>query len=176
MACNTYTLKGLARGCKDSIGGIKKVYLANDLDSLAPAVDDSTHLLSLTQTEVALFKPYNFFKNTGSMTTTLQTSENAGNSWQTEVALVFMKMETAKRLEIEAMVMQETVAIVEDMNGKMWYLGKDNGITASAATIQSGTAGTDLNGYNVTLQDESKDAPFELDAATAALVRALTVA
>lgn len=107
------------------------------------------------------------------MTTTLQTAENAGNSFQTEVSLVFMKQEARKRLEIEAMVMGETIAVVEDVNGEMWYLGKDNALTASAATAQTGTAAGDLNGYNVTLMDESRELPYPLDSSTKAAFKAL---
>lgn len=171
MACSQYTLRGIARGCKDSIGGIKTLYLTTDIDDISPVIDSS--VLTLTQTEVSKFKTFNFFKNTGSMTTTLQTAENAGNSFQTEVSLVFMKQEARKRLEIEAMVMGETIAVVEDVNGEMWYLGKDNALTASAATAQTGTAAGDLNGYNVTLMDESRELPFPLDSSTKAAFKGL---
>lgn len=176
MACNTYTLKGIARGCKDSIGGIKKVYLSTSYDDVIKGIDVSTNILTITADAVATFKPFNFFKNTGSMTSTAQIGENTGNSWQTELNLVFMKQETSKKLEIEGMVMGECAAIVVDMNGKYWFLGKDNALTASAGTAETGTASTDLNGYNVTLLDESLALPYEItDAATKTALEALTV-
>ena len=168
MSCSTYSLKGIARGCRDSIGGIKKVWLASDYDKVIAGVRvDETNTLSFETALAAEFKVFNFFKNTGSMTSTLNTSENAGNSWTTEVALQFMKMETSKRLEVEAMVMGECAAVVLDVNGKYWFLGKDNPITGSAATATTGTANTDLNGYNVTLTDNSLNLPYEITNAEA---------
>lgn len=114
MACSNFTLKGIARGCKDSLGGIKKVWLASDYDKVIAGVSVADNILTIDTAKIAEFKVFNFFKNTGSMTSTLQTSDNAGNSWRTEVALVFMKQETAKRLEVEAMVMGECAAVVLD--------------------------------------------------------------
>lgn len=178
MACSQYTLKGIARGCKDSIGSIKKVWLASAYDDVLEGVNVASNVLTIDPTVVAAnFKVFNFYKNTGSMTSTLQVSDNAGNSWQTEVALQFMKMETSKRLEVEAMVMGECAAVVLDSNGKYWFLGFDNPIEASAATAQTGTASTDLNGYNVTLRDDSKELPYEItDADTINALNGITIA
>lgn len=178
MACSNFTLKGISRGCKDSLGGVKKVWLASDYDTVINSIEIADNILSIKEeTVLEAFKVFNFFRNTGSMTSTLQTSDNAGNSWHTEVALVFMKQETAKKLEIEAMVMSECAAVVLDANGKYWFLGKDNAITGSAATAQTGTAATDLNGYNVTLADDSMALPYEItDSKTIAALEKIVVA
>lgn len=176
MACSTYTLNGIARGCKDSIGGIKKVWLAADYDKVLAMIDrkamnegttaaNAVFTLKSTATVdplAAEFKVFNFFANTGSLTSTLQTAENAGNSWQTELSLQFMKMETSKRLEIEAMLMGECCAFVEDVNGKVWFLGLDRALTGTAGVAQTGTSNTDLNGYTVTITDASLRLPFEV--------------
>lgn len=178
MSCTTYSLKGIARGCKDSLGSIRKVWLAGDYDKVIANVSVATNVLTIeTGTVTSEFKVFNFQKNTGSMTSTLQTSDNAGNSWNTEVTLQFMKMETSKKLEIEAMTMGQCAGVVLDGNGKYWFLGKDNPIEASAGTAQTGTASTDLNGYNVTLRDESRELPYEItDSAVIAALENITVA
>lgn len=178
MSCNLYTLKGIARGCKDSLGGIVKVWVAGDYDTARNAVKDGEGTVGIDKTAIpANFKVFNFFKNTGSMTSTLNVSENAGSSFSTELALVFMKQETAKRLEMMGLFMGQALAVVKDANGKYWLLGYDNPVEASAGTAQSGTASTDLNGYNITLRDDSRELPFEItDAETIAALEAITIA
>jgi hypothetical protein len=81
-----------------------------------------------------------------------------------------MKMETSKRLQMMALLMNECVAIVKDCNGKYWYLGYDNPLEASAGTASTGTANTDLNGYDITLTDTSRELPYEVDSTALASI------
>ena len=168
MACSTYTLSGLNTGCKDSMGGIKEVYI-NEYSKVSTTVADGK-VTTITCEGSSKFKTFRFRKNTGSMTSTLQTSETSGNSFQTELTLQFMKMETNKRLQMMALLMNECVAIVKDCNGKYWYMGYDNPVEASAGTASTGTASTDLNGYDITLTDTSRELPYEVDATALASV------
>ena len=71
-----------------------------------------------------------------------------------------------------ALCMDEVAVIVLDNNGKYWFLGYDNPVTATAATGQSGTAFGDFGGYNVELTDNSKELPYEV---TAEAIAGLTI-
>lgn len=174
MSCASYTMSGLAVGCKDSIGGIKKAWFAPD-GTVTTSVSANT--LSIASGDIQNFKVYNFRKATGSMTSTLNTSENAGNSFTTEVTLQFLKQETSKRLEVMALLMNEMVGVVKDGNCKYWYLGYDYPIEATAGTAETGTAMSDLNGYNITITDNSIELPYEItDSATIAALEAIEVA
>jgi hypothetical protein len=72
-------------------------------------------------------------------------------------------MQTQARVEITALAMGDLAVIVKDANGKYWYLGKDEPVNASAGDGQTGTARGDANRYTITLQDESKEMPYEVD-------------
>lgn len=174
MACSSYTMGGIAAGCKDSIGGIKKAWFAPDGSVNATA--NASGAVTIPSGDINNFKVYNFRKATGSMTSTLNTSETAGNSFTTDVTLQFLKQEGSKRLEIMALLMNEMVGIVKDGNGKYWYLGLDYPISATAGTAETGTAMTDLNGYNITITDNSVDLPCEItDASTIAALEAINI-
>ena len=173
MGCSAYTMKGLAVGCKDSIGGIKKAWFA----PYGVEISVASNVLDIDASDISAFKVYNFRKGTGSMTTTLNTSETAGNSFTTEVNLQFLKQETAKRLEVLGLLMNETQGVVKDGNDHYWFLGKDYPIEASAGTAETGQAMTDLNGYNLTLTDNSVELPFEItSASTISALEAIEVA
>ena len=95
------------------------------------------------------------------MTSTLNVDETAGiNYVSTELSLVFTKMETAKRIEISALAQGHLAVIVKDSNNMYWYLGKDDYVSASAGSANTGTAKGDSNNYSITLKDESDTFPY----------------
>lgn len=165
MACTNFTLKGIARGCKDSAGGIVKIWVNPDYDTARASVtlvEPNGTQANLTTPVEKGWKVFNFFKNTGSMTSTLNVSETAGSSFTTEVSLTFMKQDSAKRLEMLGLLLGQCMVVVKDANGKYWLLGLDSPVEASAGTAVTGTASGDLNGYTVTLKDDSKLLPLEV--------------
>ena len=160
MAYCNQTLAGIQLDCTNSMGGIKTVYIANYGDVADVAVEGD-EITGITMVDGATFKPYQFRKQTGSMTSTLTADETAGiNYVSTELSLVFTKMETAKRLEIAALSIGQLAVIVEDCNGMFHYLGKDDYVSASAGGATTGTAKGDQNAYTLTLKDESVTYPL----------------
>lgn len=165
MACNSYTLTGLNTVCKEaSFGGVKEVLIALYDDVASTAVDGTTHLLTPTMVSGKKFSQYKLLKSTSGLTSTLNTSETSASYFTNEVTLQFMKMETQKRIEIMALMMSACAVIVKDANDKYWYLGKDNYVECSAGTATTGTATSDSNHYELTLQDTSAELPYEVDA------------
>ena len=162
MACNQ-TLSGLVKDCSPSMGGITEVLLANRED-VSAVTADSGKVTEITMASSAKFKRYTFARNTGSMTSTYTIDQASGVKYvTTDLLLQFNRMETAKRVEISALAVNDLVAIVKDANGIYWYLGYDEPVNASAGDGQTGTARGDANRYTITLQDNSKEMPMEVD-------------
>ena len=162
MACNQ-TLSGLVKDCSPSMGGITEVLLANRED-ISAVTADSGKISEITMASSAKFKRYTFARNTGSMTSTYTIDQASGVRYvTTDLLLQFNRMETAKRVEISALAVNDLVAIVKDANGIYWYLGYDEPVNASAGDGQTGTARGDANRYTITLQDNSKEMPIEVD-------------
>ena len=159
MAC-TQTLAGIIRDCLPNMGGIRAVYLANyaDVDSLTEA---SGVITAITMVSSKKFYKYEFVRNTASMSSNYSVNAENGTTYvETDLLMVFNRMDTAKRLEIVALAQGELVAIVEDNNGNMWYLGHDEPLTLNAGDGLTGTARADRNGYSVTLRDNSLEMPL----------------
>lgn len=162
MACNQ-TLSGLVKDCSPSMGGITEVLLANRED-VSAVTANSGKISEITMASSAKFKRYSFARNTGSMTSTYTIDQASGVKYvTTDLLLQFNRMETAKRVEISALAVNDLVAIVKDANGIYWYLGYDEPVNASAGDGQTGTARGDANRYTITLQDNSKEMPMEVD-------------
>ena len=160
MAC-TQTLAGIARDCLANMGGIKAVWLAN-----AAKVDTVTvtagAITAITMLNSETFKKYEFARGTSSMSSNYAVNAENGTTYvETDLLMVFNRMDTTKRLEIVALAQGELVAFVEDNNGKVWYLGKDEPLTINAADGLTGVARADRNGYSITLRDNSQELPME---------------
>lgn len=173
MNCTSYTLAGLNAGCKDSVGGVAKVWLAEQ-SNVTWTIDASTFTAKPNST--SSFKVYNLRRGAASMTSTLNVNDNAGNYFATEVTMNFLKMETPKRLEVMAMLMGQCTGVVKDRNGKYWAIGINNPLEGSAGTGETGTAASDANQYTVTISADDAELPYEItDSSTISALEAITV-
>ena len=162
MAC-TQTLAGIVRDCSNSMGGIKEVYIAN-FDDVASLTLSNNIITAITMESSKTFKKYAFRPQTAELVSTPQISSENGVAYiQSVLTLQFAKMETPKRLEINALALGDLAIIVVDNNGKMWYLGKDNPVVASGGDSGTGKAFGDANRYGIQLTDNSREYPFEFN-------------
>jgi hypothetical protein len=164
MAC-TQALSGIAASCETNVGGIREVFIANFDDVTAIEVDSTSNMIdTITMDTDKKFKQYFFKKNTSSLTSTLNVDPaNGVNFVQSDLALQFAKQETTKRMEIAKLSLGELRVIVKDANGKYWFLGMEEFVSATAGTAETGVNRTDGNRYTITLTDYSSSYPYEVD-------------
>lgn len=169
MAC-TQILNGIAASCETNVGGIREVFIANYDDVTAVEVDGTSNMITtVTMDTGKKFKQYFFKKNTSSLTSTLNVDPaNGVNFVQSDLVLQFAKQETTKRMEIAKLSLGELRVIVKDANGKYWFLGQEEFVSATAGTAETGVNRTDGNRYNITLTDYSSSYPYEVDASVIA--------
>ena len=152
---------GIALDCGTNLSGIKAIYLANDAS--VGNVTVSEEQITAIDASAGTFYEYIPAKNTGSLTKTLTKDESTGVMYYTnEVVAQFNKMETKKRTELSNIDRGQFKAIVLDSNGKYWFLGYDNYVSASAVTGQTGAGLDDGNFYTLTLTDISAELPYEV--------------
>ena len=151
--------------CQNNLGGIKNIWLANYMENAA-TVTENANDISGFKDGVEWFK-YPIRKGTASMTSTYNTSTDGASYVSTELSIVFTRMETQKRVAMTSFALAEAMAVVEDSNGKYWFLGKDAPITLTAGGGETGTAKGDRNAYTATFTDESLTFPYEVTATAA---------
>lgn len=172
--CNTITLSALDASCSNSVGGIQVVYLLpykRFASANVPKTGDTANMIdgftyydaSGNTADSATWVEYKFRKNTGSMTSNLNLDETNGVSYiETDLTMMFSKMETRKRTEMVALAKGEVACIVKDSNGLYWFLGYNEGVTTNSGLGQTGQQKTDGNYYQVVLRDSSEEYPFEV--------------
>lgn len=174
MACSTLNSGIKVCLCSTSIGGIRRIYLANwedvDIEGVDASIDATdgriTAIPLRTGTGHYKFFKFSVRKNSSSMTSTLNVDENTGASITTELVMDWREMEYEKRKALSALLMGELAGIVEDANGHYWFLGLNLPMTATAGTGETGQSNTDSNHYSITLSDSSSDWPHEIKEGT----------
>lgn len=155
-SCSNQTIAGLCKDCEGSLGGIVSVYLANWKENIFTVTSGAVSAVD----SATSFYEYQFRKNTGSMTSTLNIDPaNGVNFVSTDLVMLFSRMETKKRIEMAALSVGQLAGIVKDANGKYYALGVSEPLEASAGDGQTGTARTDGNRYSITLTDNQTSFP-----------------
>ena len=162
MSCISKTISGLAHDCSSNIGGISKIWITGYKEGAATIESDVITGFNEAVT-LESWKPFAFRKGAASMTKTANIDDANGiNYITTELVINFSRMETTKRIEMQALLLDEVMVIVKDSNGVYWFLGYDEPVTASGGGGQTGQAKTDANQYTITLKDESHELPYEV--------------
>ena len=156
---------GIALGCKDSLGGIKEVYIGSTNSTTVFTYDADDVIDSATAAP-------NFFtfeqrNEQGEFVQTGQHSvENGTNFWEQSVSLIFTKNDAEDRNTLMLLAQSTLMIIVLDQNGKYWVVGESNGADLTASTQSAGKAYGDLNGTTVSFMGKESGPAREMDAAT----------
>tara|TARA_R110002049_G_scaffold199037_1_gene369067 strand:- start:6452 stop:7003 length:552 start_codon:yes stop_codon:yes gene_type:complete len=141
--------------CKNSVGGVKTVYLY-EYGKLSRK-NYRVVANQLVSAQGSIIYRFNTLKN-ASYSETGNVS-NTGDSFSQTLNINFSKI--GELYHFENLIKKRLRAIIEDNNGKFWILGLENGLTTSAYTKQTGASKTELNGYNITLSGmERLEAPY----------------
>lgn len=166
MACSL-TLTGRGVGCKDALGGIKRIYVTEwnpdefNWDPIAATgiVDGLTVISPVTD---VTFKTYDMTRGSGSLTQTITSDLVAGTVFFDQVCSVtFNKAAAIDIIEIQNLVKGRVSVLVQDNNDNWFIMGLKNGVEVSGGTAQTGTAAGDQNGFTLEFSaQEVSPAPF----------------
>lgn len=158
---NCLLTQGFPKDCRDSVGGIKTIYLANKhlIEDITEANGEVT---AINMEAGSYFYRYDLRKQTSNFTETIESSDENGTVFfEQEANIQLTKLEAQKRNEIFLIAKADTVMVAEDRNGKKWMLGKENGLTLSG-TAETGTAMGDLNGYQLVFAGQEREPAVEV--------------
>lgn len=166
MAYCTNTLKAIAYDCNASKGGIVEAYVTQYADNIYTMGDDgSGNTVVSAITSGATWYKLQFRRNTSNATSNLTVDDaNGVNYVGTDLVLQFARQDTPKRTAVAALALGGVAAMYKDANGKVWALGAEAPMYASAGVGQTGTAVGDGNNYQITLHDDANSFPVEVPA------------
>ena len=162
MACSV-TVSGRALPCKDSLGGIKQIWIAPFALSGVPQTFDAVASGSIADSTAAMiFKNYDMHKNTGSFTQTVNASVENGTIFYTQVVSCVFSREVAADIgDFQDLTKGRVFIVVQDVNNNLFVMGHTRGVELTGGTLESGVAMGDFNGLKYEFTgEEFIAAPF----------------
>ena len=144
MACNLTTGRELP--CKDSVGGIKAVYLA-DYGTLGTLTVTSGEVTAISGTP-SLFQ-FDVKGNSNLEQAITSSRENGTTFYEQTLNLTLTKLDVATQQEIILIAKARPHIFVEDYNGNYFLVGAVHGADVSGGTIVTGAAMGDLSGFTL---------------------------
>ena len=175
MACNI--TRGRLIDCKDSIGGLKAIFIAKSYSNNVSAVAtiNSTEMTtagfatwSCCGGTVEVFK-YDLVQNLSSLTVTINSDNANGTTFFTQaLSVTLQKIDHDMTNELRLMAYSRSQIFVQDSNDNVFLLGIDGGCYVTGGTVVTGVAKGDMNGYTIEWGAEEKNALIQLPASAGA--------
>lgn len=169
--CPCSALTAIQTSCGETqVGGIRRVIVAcaNGVEFGTPTDGE---INSVTLPSGAKTYQIAFRKQSSTFNSEMTIDDATGVRFATTTAeIVVSKMNKARLNAVRGLLASEVVAFVEDMNGVWYVMGAENVVTATAATMTTGTAATDANQVALTLTDISSSLPYTLGSTAVATI------
>ena len=176
MACDI--TRGRLIDCKDSIGGLKAIYICKNYNNNISAVAtiNTTEMTTAgfatwsgaTGSATTVFK-YDLVQNLSSLTVNIN-SDNANGTtfFEQTLSVVLQKIDHDMTNELRLMAYSRSQIFVQDSNDNVYLLGIDGGCYVTGGTVVTGTAKGDMSGYTIEWGAEEKNALIQLPASAGA--------
>ena len=161
---------GRVEPCKDSLGGLDKVFFINDSDiSFSDLTFDSTNTDAIESVAGSPTAYAYDLKGNSSFEQTIVSSRDNGTTYFEQVLnLTLKKQDVTTHKEIKLLSYGNPKVIVKDNNGNFFLAGARFGMDVTGGTVTSGAAMGDLNGYTLVLTGMEPAPAFFFEATTEA--------
>lgn len=162
MACSL--TRGYSLGCRDSMGGIKSVYLI-EFDNVSGITQSAGTATAIAKANGGRFWKYVLQRSTGEWMEEYQDNIQNGTSYQKQtLSFPLNGLSAATSQEIKLLAQNRLIAVVESQEPtpKYWLLGEQNGLMREGGKSGSGTAPGDRSGYELTFTGEESRMAIEV--------------
>ena len=160
MACDITA--GRIEQCKDSVSGLKAMYLINfeDLNSDSPTyvsygtgdnVDEIIDWIPVDDTTQLTMYKFELKSTANSFTTSINSSRDAGTTFFEQTLVAALKrQDVVTHKNVKLLAYGRPRIVIRTMTDQFFLMGLDQGADVSAGEISSGAALGDFNGYSLT--------------------------
>lgn len=156
MACAI--TKGRTLPCKNSVGGLKNVFIL-DYSSAVADLTPSSGTVTLPTSGAEFFK-FEIKGNSSLETTVTSSRENGTTFYESTLNLTFTYLDVATQEELKLLNAGRAHYVVETYNGDYLLIGKEHGAEVTGGTIVTGAAMGDLSGFTLTVTAQETAPPF----------------
>tara|TARA_R110002096_G_scaffold69586_1_gene167015 strand:- start:37 stop:618 length:582 start_codon:yes stop_codon:yes gene_type:complete len=169
MSCDITS--GHIESCKDSVSGLKSIFIINydkvNSDAVTYSVTAGEEDVIDTWVPIDTVTALNLYKfelksTTNSFTTAIESSRDNGTTFFSQTLVAAIKRQDAVTTkQVKILSYGRPRIIIRTMTDQFFLMGLDQGADVSAGEISSGAALGDFNGYSLTfLAQEEMPANF----------------
>ena len=166
MACDI--THGRVEECKDSVSGLKAIYIINfdDLNEDTATFDTGTpgeedELVTWTPASALTMYKYELKSTANALNTTINASRDNGTTFFAQELVVNLKrQDVVTHKQVKLLSYGRPRIIARSMTDQFFMLGFAQGCDVSAGTIGTGAALGDFNGYQLTFMAEEELPPL----------------
>ena len=174
MSCDI--THGRVEECKDSVSGLKAIYIINfdDLNEDTATFDTGTpgeedQLVTWTPASALTMYKYELKSTANALNTTINASRDNGTTFFGQELVVNLKrQDVVTHKQVKLLSYGRPRIIARSMTDQFFMLGFAQGCDVSAGTIGTGAALGDFNGYQLTFMAEEELPPLFIDCSTEA--------
>lgn len=168
--CVSDITSGIAKSCKNNLGGAKKIYIFNFLEDAFTIANSVATAINPLLTEVFEFE---ITGDGNSLSQEMVSDRNTFTTVNTQTLTFLLgKIDATKNATLNLLLAGYPMAVVQDRNGKYHAVGIDDGIDFNSNS-NTGAAKTDFNGYTLTGTSTTGEKAPILDEATVTAFLAL---
>jgi hypothetical protein len=166
MSCDI--THGRVEECKDSVSGLKAIYIINfdDLNEDTATFDTGTpgeedELVTWTPASALTMYKYELKSTANALNTTINASRDNGTTFFAQELVVNLKrQDVVTHKQVKLLAYGRPRIIARSMTDQFFMLGFAQGCDVSAGTIGTGAALGDFNGYQLTFMAEEELPPL----------------
>lgn len=162
MACLLST--GYTLGCRESIGGVQKVYIGNFKSGATYTLDGDDRITAFSGLTASYYTFEQEMETAQFNQPGAYSVENGTVFFTQELVLTFHKNDAELRNQLLILSQANMSVIVKDQRGSYWLMGFQNGVRATAGAMNSGKAFGDLNGVTITLTGKEPEPAHNISA------------
>lgn len=174
MACDL--TRGRLIDCKDSIGGLKTIYICkvynNNIETVATIANTEMTAGGFATwsgqsgSASTVFK-YDLIPNLSSMTVNINSDNANGTTFFTQtLSVTLQKIDHDMTNELRLMAYSRAQIFVQDSNDDVFLLGMVNGCYVTGGTVVTGAAKGDMTGYTIEWGAEEDNALIQIKKGT----------
>jgi len=163
MSCDV-TLKGRTEPCKDSIGGLKNIYIANFVSGLyadlltAGNIDANDQITDL-ETPLELFK-FELRADGNTFEESSESSRDNGTTFFTQSGTITLKKQDAETQRMfKLLSFGRPHILIEDYNNNFKLAGAENGVELLLGSTTGGAMG-DFSGFNISFEGKEREPAY----------------
>lgn len=165
MSC--FITSGAALGCSDSIGGVKKIYVAGQSGYTSGyTYNADSAITGATDSGDVTYYGFELKRNTSSLVqNTTKNYENGTVYWEQVLTAVLYKYDQDKRNQLKVLGQNDNLQIlVIDQNDVVYVMGQVNYSYLSGGSASTGLALGDRNGFEMIFTAQENEPARVLEA------------